>query len=194
MLWATLHPLFLLLSVHLVHGFPHCLPKHEPLVLALQQHLAAPHAATEVGDVFLPRGSGNDYIAFILPLLSLLPAQIFPEGMQDCQLLQAHPAAPGEAAGKFCLHRQQASESYLRCGQQGVCGESAASIWASWKDSQAPAAGAEGVAGGGRRGGPDHGMGAWGGADAHKQLSSAGLLMLELAKLCNQETHGKYRP
>lgn len=54
--------------------------------------------------------------------------------------------------------------------------------------------GLRGWRGGGRRGGPDHGMGAWGGADAHKQLSSAGLLMLELAKLCNQETHGKYRP
>lgn len=93
---------------------------------------------------------GNSYVAFIL-LLSLLPAKIFPEGMQDCQLLQAYPAAPGETAGKFCLHRQQASESYLRCGQQGVCGESAASIRASWKDSQAPAAGAERVAGGGGR-------------------------------------------
>lgn len=81
----------------------------------------------------------------------LLPAKIFPEGVQDRQLLQAYPAAAGESAGKFCLHRQQASESYLRGGQQGVCGESAASIWASWKDRQAPAAGAERVAGGGGR-------------------------------------------
>lgn len=88
------------------------------------------------------------WLSFFFPLL---PAKIFPEGVQDRQLLQAYPAAAGESAGKFCLHRQQASESYLRGGQQGVCGESAASIWASWKDSQAPAAGAERVAGGGGR-------------------------------------------
>lgn len=100
---------------------------------------------------FLLMGSvcGNYYIAFILPPLFLLPAKIFPEGMQDCQLLQAYPAAPGETAGKFCLRCQQASESGLRRGQQGVCGESAASIWASWKDRPTPAAGVERVAEGG---------------------------------------------
>lgn len=146
-----------------------------------------------MGDVFLLRDSGNDYIAFILPLLSLFPAQIFPEGMQDCQLLQAYPAAPGETAGKFCLHRQQASESHLRCGQQGVCGESAASIWASWKDSQAPAAGAEGVAGGeGRRSRSWNGSVGSGRRSQTTELGWA--LMVELAKLCNRETHGKYSP
>lgn len=133
-------------------------------------------SVTGVGNVFLLMRSvyGNYYIAFILPLLFLVPAKIFPEGMQDCQLLQAYPAAPGETAGKFCLHCQQASESYLRCGQQGVCGESATLIGLPGKTVRLWLLGLSGwQREEGRR---DHGnRSVWGGTDVHKQLNSAGL-------------------
>lgn len=71
---------------------------------------------------------GNRRIAFILPLLFLLPAEILPEGVQGCQLLQAHAAAAGEGAGELGAHLQQAAASGLRRGQHRGRGEPAAPL------------------------------------------------------------------
>lgn len=66
---------------------------------------------------------GNPDIAFLLPLLSLLAAEILPEGVQGGQLLQAHAAAAGEGAGELSPHLQQEAASGLWCGQHCSRGE-----------------------------------------------------------------------